>query len=127
MKAYWSLYHMLLFDILPLYRHCVIVGICDKTFEKVSCVYSTYYYYYAIHLTYIYTYYFLLGSHAWIYVQHKNKKQHIICTICHTRCEHCTNEPMEGQDDCLKKYFFPVGNRPVLFYLSWSGTVTNWF
>ena len=72
-----------------------------------------------------YTYYFILGLHARIYLQHKNNKQHIRGTIWHTGCEHWTREQFEGQVDRWEWDWFPVGYWPLLLWLSWLGTVSN--
>ena len=116
---------MLLFNILLLYRNCAIVGNSGKPFQKVSVIYWNYYYHDSIYLTDFYAYYFILGFHDRIYVQHKNKKQHRRGTIWHTGSQYLTREKFEGQENHWEHYYFSVVNRPVVLWLSWSITVTN--
>ena len=68
---------------------------------------------------------FPLGFHDRIYFQHKHKKQHSRGTIWHIRYKHLTRKIFEGQADCWEWDWFYVGNRPILLWLSWSGTVTD--
>ena len=126
-------FHQYLYIILIIYfssiwyseRYRDIVWNISTPFQKVSDIYCSYYYY-----DFIYLAIFIIITYYWVsmlkYISStKNKKQNRRGTICNTGCEHWTLEKIEVQANHWERDWFSVVNRPVLLWISWSGTVTN--